>query len=336
MEQKMSQQPEATRSPFLDGWRGFAIAAVLEGHFAGLIPARTGRMGVDAFFALSGFLMAGLLFIQQQPLSTFYKRRISRIAPVFLVFVVVVHLLALALDWSFTKEEFIATLLFARTYVPSVPFIIQSAVPIQHLWSLNVEEHAYIFMSGFRILSVLRRNADRFLLLVGFSAIAIGFSYQFWHEFSPQWREKGTEEAWAPLMLAAGYRLWRHRRPTPELPWLSAVATLLAVAPYFSAAASLPKMVQMGLYYGSPIWFAIAVNHLGESKGLLRRAMDNEMLQKVGLWSYSIYLWQQPFYQHKFVFPGGAPTALACALAVSLASYYWLEKPSRTWLNARW
>jgi peptidoglycan/LPS O-acetylase OafA/YrhL len=93
----------------LDGWRGLAIAAVIEGHFVGLLPGRTGRLGVDAFFALSGYLMAGLLFIGRQPLKTFYKRRISRILPVFLVFTLTVYGLALLLGWSFTNAEFWAT-----------------------------------------------------------------------------------------------------------------------------------------------------------------------------------------------------------------------------------
>ena len=37
---------------YLDGWRGLAIALVLEGHFLGMIPLETGRMGVDIFFCL--------------------------------------------------------------------------------------------------------------------------------------------------------------------------------------------------------------------------------------------------------------------------------------------
>ena len=47
---------------YLDGWRGLAIALVLEGHFSGLIPLETGRLGVDVFFCLSGYLMSGILF----------------------------------------------------------------------------------------------------------------------------------------------------------------------------------------------------------------------------------------------------------------------------------
>ena len=75
--------PESSRMRYLDGWRGLAILLVLEGHFLSILPLNTGRLGVDVFFCLSGFLMSGLLFIKQQPLSIFYKRRISRVFPVF-------------------------------------------------------------------------------------------------------------------------------------------------------------------------------------------------------------------------------------------------------------
>ncbi|TIO37867.1 MAG: acyltransferase, partial [Mesorhizobium sp.] len=56
----------------------------------------------------------------------------------------------------------------------------------------------------------------------------------------------------------------------------------------------------------------------------------------LGLWSYSLYLWQQPFY--KFVHDRDvAPIPmLAAVFACALASYYIVEKPTRGWLNRNW
>lgn len=332
----LSNETRLPHEPCLDGWRGLAIAAVLEGHFAGVVPGRTGRLGVDAFFALSGYLMAGLLFIGRQPLKTFYKRRISRILPVFLIFTLTAYGLGLLLGWPFTTAEFFASLLFLRTYVPFTPDIVRSAVPITHLWSLNVEEHAYIAMSGLRIVSFFKRRMDLVLLGIGTLAVLISLLYQLMHEAAPHWKEKGSEEACAPLMLAAGYRLWRAGRPVDRHPWLATVATVMAVLPYMQAMAELPSLMRSGLYFGAPFWFAIAVNHLPESVGPLRRIVTFRPLQFVGLWSYSIYLWQQPFYAYRQVLPGGAVVALTLALLVSLASYYYLERPLRNWMNARW
>jgi len=49
---------------YLDGWRGLAILLVLEGHFLSILPLNTGRLGVDVFFCLSGFLMRALCRFQ--------------------------------------------------------------------------------------------------------------------------------------------------------------------------------------------------------------------------------------------------------------------------------
>lgn len=56
----------------------------------------------------------------------------------------------------------------------------------------------------------------------------------------------------------------------------------------------------------------------------------------LGLWSDSLYLWQQPFY--KFVDERGSEAVpiLAAVFACALASYYIVEKPARGWLNRNW
>lgn len=89
-----------------------AILLVLEGHFLNLLPLEAGRLGVDVFFCLSGFLMSGILFVNSQPLPTFYRRRASRILPAFVVFVLVMFGLSWWQGRSFTGTELLATLLF--------------------------------------------------------------------------------------------------------------------------------------------------------------------------------------------------------------------------------
>ncbi len=119
----------------LDGWRGLAILLVLQSHFLPLRGFDTGQLGVDIFFSLSGLLMSNLLFVRRVRLTDFYKRRISRILPAFVLFVFVVHgsatIAGVAWDW----DEFFWTLLFMRTYLPDHPDIWNSSLPVGHLWS---------------------------------------------------------------------------------------------------------------------------------------------------------------------------------------------------------
>jgi peptidoglycan/LPS O-acetylase OafA/YrhL len=77
---------ELKRIDYLDGWRGLAILLVLVAHFLQLKWMDLGTMGVDVFFVLSGMLMANILFVKKVSLTIFYKRRISRVFPVFIIF----------------------------------------------------------------------------------------------------------------------------------------------------------------------------------------------------------------------------------------------------------
>ena len=87
-------QQLADRLDYLDGWRGLAIVLVLQSHFLPSHAIDSGQLGVDIFFCLSGLLMSNLLFVKRVSLVHFYKRRISRILPAFLLFITVVYGLA--------------------------------------------------------------------------------------------------------------------------------------------------------------------------------------------------------------------------------------------------
>jgi peptidoglycan/LPS O-acetylase OafA/YrhL len=156
------------RLDYLDGWRGLAISLVLAQHF---LPAThvidSGRFGVDVFFCLSGFLMSNILFVKRTPLPLFYKRRISRILPVFLLFVSVSFGVYWAVTGSISWIELASTAAFLRTYIPTTPTIWLAKIPLGHLWSLNAEEHCYVFLSLIASIAFLRRREGWILAAAG-------------------------------------------------------------------------------------------------------------------------------------------------------------------------
>ena len=81
---------------------------------------------------------------------------------------------------------------------------------------------------------------------------------------------------------------------------------------------------------------ALLVNVLEQAPQMIKSILSCYPLRQFGLWSFSIYLWQQPFYlaQHR----DNLPNWQACGMAISagIASYYLLEKPLRRYLNSRW
>jgi peptidoglycan/LPS O-acetylase OafA/YrhL len=79
--------------------------------------------------------------------------------------------------------------------------------------------------------------------------------------------------------------------------------------------------------------FALALNLMDRSPGLFRKMLELRALRRMGIWSFSLYLWQQPFYMLKERAGLPAPLALACSLAVGVAAFYLVERPARSWLN---
>lgn len=75
----------------------------------------------------------------------------------------------------------------------------------------------------------------------------------------------------------------------------------------------------------------VSVNVLHWAPAGLTRLLSTRVLTQFGLLSYSIYLWQQPFFRLSGKFP--AIVMLAVAIGLGMASYRFVEKPARRWLN---
>ena len=136
----------------LDGVRGIAILIVLWGHLR--VPLLTMKAptwfhaGVDLFFLLSGFLIARILLYNREqriPLRQFYWRRAARILPAALLTVGVV-----ACFWPSYSN------VWAATYLLNIQSLFgprDLQVPINHFWSLCVEEQFYLVFPAIAVFS---------------------------------------------------------------------------------------------------------------------------------------------------------------------------------------
>jgi peptidoglycan/LPS O-acetylase OafA/YrhL len=326
----MSVPARTQHLAYLDGWRGLAIAFVLVAHFNRIEVASIGRLGVDFFFVLSGLLMARILFVQRMDLLTFYKRRFSRIFPAFLVFVLVVFGVAQLLAPPAPWNEFFPTLLFLRSYLPPTPDIWHGQLPIAHLWSLNVEEHSYLLMGLLTLFLASTRAGAVALLCVGLASLALrlGALYLQWEIGPVGLIGVRTETAMTHIFVSGGYSLVANRFVRWVPPFLPVASAVAGVACYFDFA---PWWSATLL---SPFLLAFAVNHLAQAQRWFLALLEFKPLTQLGVWSYSLYLWQQPFFDLKAKI--GPALGLACAFAAGLASFYIVERPVRDRLNQSW
>lgn len=322
----------AERLDYLDGWRGLAIAFLLIGHFFPVPGINFGAVGVSLFFVLSGLFMARLLFVQAVPLDRFYTRRITRIFPAAFAFLLAVIAYSLVFSLEINWRETLAAGLFVNNYFPAQPG--KGVMPFGHIWSLSVEEHSYILLS-LLALAVRRTGLDAVKATGTAAAFCAAMGVWYWLQYrGPQldhvmWLR--TEVSAYGIFLSAGIALLVHGRRAPGLSWWVCPALLASgIALHWW---SIPQPVRLILGVGA---FAIAVNLLESSSLRIKSLLSFRPLRQLGLWSFSIYLWQQPFYLLVYREGMSRPVALALALICGLASFYLVEKPARRYLNRQW
>jgi peptidoglycan/LPS O-acetylase OafA/YrhL len=325
---------ELKRIAFLDGWRGLAIGLVLIDHFLPVSGIALGRMGVDVFFVLSGMLMANILFVKRVPLSIFYKRRISRILPVFVVFVSLVYGSSLLLGLSEEHDNYLFTILFLRSYLPVMPNIWDTGIPVDHLWSLNVEEHCYLLLSLLTLIAAFKSKEYIPLLLLGTGSILLHGIYIKFPSFAAENFHLKTETLASHLLISAGYFLIKDRFRRVIRAWMPLLAFALALACYHEQAPWFAK------WLFTPFLLAFTVNHLDVLPSIFMSALKFMPLRLLGMWSFSIYLWQQPFYfygvKYGEAFNFAGPILLSVSLFIGAISFYFFENPVRKYINNNW
>lgn len=313
------------RIAYLDGWRGIAILLVLVGHFFPVPGIDLGRLGVDWFLVLSGLLMARLLFVHEQAIGLFYKRRVSRIVPACYAFLSLLLLWAYVTGHAINARVLWSCYFFVRNYVwPMGP----DGTATGHIWSLAVEEQCYVVLSLLAI--VARRSRLRAPVLLCLPVLTCTAAILYY--------QMSSSNAFALYKASlhleyAGYGIFASALVALSLG--PGRASACAIVPILIAAGSLarwwsvPPALQAIAGVGA---LALAVNLLAGAPQWMLKALSFGPLRTLGMYSFSIYLWQQPFYASNLP----RPVALACALITGVLSFYCLEQPTRSWLNRNW
>jgi len=324
--------------PALDVWRGTAITFLLLGHFFEIPKINFGRLGVEFFFVLSGFLMGRLLFIKRTPLGHFYRRRISRIFPAgyaFLIAMVSIRPLSgYGAPPYFT--EAVSCFLFYVNYFVALQPNVYLHLPFNHFWSLCVEEHTYIFLSLLAFLCRRTGWATMPLLVTGlvgsFVTAWIVGSHENWDYYRVYWRS----DCRAGSILCGVVAACLASRGVGSLGKYGAFRSetlgwcCIAIGIFLNA-----TMFHDYIKYTLGTIFLAAAILLISQHGS-GWYWSFRPLVWLGTISYSVYLWQQPFFEAVHAGKIGFIPALLSAVAVGGASYYLWERPVRSYLNATW
>lgn len=133
----------------LDLLRGFAILLVLLRHSWPDAFGSAGIVGVVTFFALSGYLITGLLARDLRTYGRvrykrFYLHRVFRLAPALLVLLAGFTIITAVWSPQNDRSSIGKSLFFALTYTMNLPGADKGSPALNHLWTLATEEQFYI------------------------------------------------------------------------------------------------------------------------------------------------------------------------------------------------
>ena len=343
----------SSRIGALDGLRALAVAAVLLFH-QGFEWASGGYLGVDLFFVLSGYLIAGKLINERRAsgrinVMGFWAGRFRRLLPALLF--VLLGVVAYTVLWAepTSKHSIRIDVLASLAYVVNWRFILEhvgyfasatAPSPVRHLWSLSVEEQFYLIFPLLLIFLSRRARSARQLVPAIATLVVISTVWTGWlalHGASDTRMYEGTDCRLATILLgvlaAVIVRTWR--RPPALLGPVAGVCGVVAVAIAVFARGDSVWMYPMGqLSFAlmvAVVVVACATIRTGRTIGVLSSAP----FVWLGAISYSLYLWHWPLYliltPDRTGFSGVALFALRVALSIVMAmvSYYLIEQPIR-------
>jgi peptidoglycan/LPS O-acetylase OafA/YrhL len=346
--------PERKHRPEIDGLRAFAVVAVIINHFnKDLLPS--GYLGVDIFFVISGYVITSSLAGREPKnfldfVTAFYERRIKRLVPALVVFVLITSVLiclfnpdpGVALKTGITSLFGLSNLYLLKT---STDYFAQSTElnPFVHTWSLGVEEQFYllfpflIWFSGFG--QQTAKGARNLFFWVGALTIASLIGFIYLHQVNQPaayfpMPPRFWEMAAGCLIFIGFQKRAKIEQALEQVPPLLVVAAMVGVM-FLPVAAAVPATI------GVVVLSAVLIACLKQGTAAYQ-FFTLEKVVYIGLISYSLYLWHWSVLSISRWTIGihwwSAPLQVALTLTLAMTSYQIIEVPlrRRKWFSIKW
>ncbi|RAS59898.1 peptidoglycan/LPS O-acetylase OafA/YrhL [Lentzea atacamensis] len=306
----LAPRPQHALRGDIQGLRALAVGVVLLYHLRpSWLPG--GFVGVDVFFVISGFLIIGTLANEVRRtgsvrLRDFYARRIRRLLPAatatLLAVVAATVLLLPESQWPTIMREVVGSALNAQNWLLAVlsndyGHATIGASPVQHYWSLAVEEQFYLVVPLLLIAAAtLARRFNGRAVPCAVAAIAVVTVASFVFSVVYTRVDHGAAYFVTPtrmwelgiggLAAMVLHRVSLGRAAREVLGWLGFAAVLLSTVLYTT------EMQFPGWVAAVPVLGTAAM--LVGTDTLLGRLLSIRPVRYAGDISYSLYLWHWP------------------------------------------
>ncbi|MDV6253315.1 acyltransferase family protein [Vibrio sp. EA2] len=313
----------------INALRALAVILVVVYHFNSTwVPG--GFVGVDVFFVISGFLMTKIILQREEvnlsSLINFYIARLNRIVPALAFLCIAL----LALGWFyFAGEEYETlakharyslTFLSNQVYLGEAGYFAAASREkwLLHTWSLSIEWQFYLLYPIF--IGIVLKLFSRARLSIAINTLLL-ISLFYCGYVSSSGDTSGyfmlSARAWE-MLLGSWAVLYKPRRPYPAyVGWLLVLSTALVINKDYVW----PSLVTLLPTLGALIILWANQNN---------RVNDSYVVQKIGLYSYSIYLWHWPvvvlFYKLNLNTPLWLFAGIALSLLLGGLSYHTVEQ----------
>jgi peptidoglycan/LPS O-acetylase OafA/YrhL len=306
--------------PALDGLRALAILLVVAFH-ANTPGFDNGRIGVDVFFVLSGYLITSIL-LQRPTLGSFYKRRLWRLAPAL------AGLLAFNVTiWPFlypTDNTPLLDALWAGLYLSdiAIPFAGMKG-GLAHTWSLAIEMQFYLLWP------FLLRLPARLLPLTLLALYAVLTAARFVLLGSFEWTPVYMSPIHVTGLILGGF-LALYRPQITARPWMGYLGLVLLTLAFWRM--NWPIATRSFSLLAAEVATALLIMGCG-APSLLTRVFSSKPLVTLGILSYGLYLWHYPavrILRLDYDWTVTLPLTLVLGTAAAWISYNTIEAIGRT------
>lgn len=329
----------------IDGLRAIAVLSVVFYH-AGFSAFRGGYLGVDIFFVISGYLITSIILsgLRTESFSflRFYERRVRRIFPALIAMILVTVPLSWILLTPADFKDFSQSIGFALASISNLLFWIESDYfdtvselkPLIHTWSLGIEEQFYLVFPVIlmAIWHFFRKYLMIFLILLIITSLVFAemtqrtdqaMSFYFIHT-----------RAWE-LMTGSLIAYWGLLKPVNSSKNIILIQLIGLIFIFGSIFLFSFETAHPGFITVIPVIGSALLLRYGNSGRLINLLLGNIVLVKIGLISYSLYLFHHPIFAFMRHYLLAEPSfynyilGILFSITVAYGSYKFIETPFR-------